>query len=60
MELVGNYIKIVGLKINHFKDTKIVFDGCACTPDEANEIIKSFDDEDIIFVRIPCTFTYET
>lgn len=60
MKLGVNYIKIVGLKIENFGDTKIVFDGCACTIAEVNEIIKSFGDEGVIFVRIPCVFTYET
>ena len=60
MKKCANFIKVVGLQINGFSDTKIVFDGFAFSMAEADKMIKDFCEKNTFFIRIPCSFTYET
>lgn len=59
MVIGGSFIKVIGMKFNILGEVKIVFEGSAGSYNEAKVYAENCIEENVVFVGIPCTFTYK-
>lgn len=59
MTKCGNFVKIIGLKFDVIEGLEIVVDKNAKNYEEAGAYADSCNDDNTIFIAIPCSYTYK-